>query len=81
MLNGLRMNKGKLIGVRQIQEFACMVEFVSRFTNLRFIPVILAHDCLKTPLRTKAPICPVSNALLEAAEKVLELVRPLIEFR
>lgn len=48
-LTGLRLNKGKLIGEFQMQEFCSLFEFISRFSSLYFTPVRVAHAFLRVP--------------------------------
>lgn len=71
-LNGLRLNEGKLIGIKQKQEFFELFEFFSRFSTAVSTPVSLAHACLRALLRTKNLLCPVSHALIKAAQDMLD---------
>lgn len=58
-----------------------MLEFVCRFTTIGFAPVSLAHACLRVPLRTKKPLCPVSDALIASSKQVLQRLQSPISTR
>lgn len=75
LLKGVKINEGKSISLRQMQEFTGMLEFFSRFTDLGFTPVSVAHECLRVPSRSKLSLCPVSKKLVLVSEDVLYRLR------